>query len=100
MTGDLSWIGVWLLVLGVVAILVEGAIATLWTVRLSRRAAALNVQLAALQAELRSDVERLRAALAETQALWQPYRGLLRLLRHPLTIALMQSYARRRARAR
>jgi len=35
--------------------------------------------------------------MAETQALWQPYAGLLRWLRHPLTIALIQSYARRRA---
>lgn len=97
---NLGWIGVGLLVIGAVAIVIEGVIAMLWTLRLSRRAAALNAQLAARQAELRSDFERLQAALAETHVLWQPYRRLLRLLRHPLTIALMQSFFRRRAGAR
>jgi len=52
------------------------------------------------QTQLHSDVERLRAALAETEVLWRPYRRLLRWLRHPLAIALMQSYARRRASVR
>lgn len=94
----LGWIGVWLLVLGVVAIVVEGAIAAWWTVRLSRRAVRLNASLAAQQAEIRADVARVQSALAETVVLWQPYRRLLRLLRHPLTIALMQSFMRRAAR--
>jgi hypothetical protein len=49
---------------------------------------------------LNADLERLRASVAETHELWQPYRRLLRLLRHPLTIALMQSLARRGVAAR
>jgi hypothetical protein len=92
----LGWIGVWLLVIAVAAIVVEGGIAAWWTVRLSRRAARLNASLAAQQSDIRADVARVQAALAETLVLWRPYRRLLRLLRHPLTIALMQSYFRRR----
>jgi hypothetical protein len=97
---DLSWIGVWLLIIGVVAIVLEGALAGLWSLRLAKRSRALSARLTAEQAQLRANVERLRAALAETQALWQPYRRILRLLRHPLAIALMQSFLRRRAAAR
>lgn len=100
MTGDLSWIGVWLLVIGVAAILVEGVVAMLWSVRIARRGRELSLRLASEQAQLMADVERLRARLAETQVLWQPYRRLLGMLRHPLAVALLQSFARRRAAAR
>ncbi len=97
---DLSWIGVWLLIVGAVAIVLEGAVAAMLTVRIARRAQFLKARLKSEQAQLQSAVERLNQALAETQVLSQPYRGLLRWLRHPLTIALMQSFARRRAAAR
>jgi hypothetical protein len=39
---------------------------------------------------------RLRAAVEETKVLWRPYGRILRWARHPLAIALMESYARRR----
>jgi len=97
---DLGWIGVWLLVASFAAILVEGAVMAVLGVRMSRRARVLSARLLAEQAEIRSAVERLNASLAEMQVLWQPYRRLLRWLRHPLTIALMQSFVRRRAAAR
>jgi hypothetical protein len=97
---DLSWIGVWLLVIGAVAIVVEGVLAGLWSVRLANRSRILAARLTSEQVQLRADVERWRAAIAETQLLWQPYRRILRWLRHPLAIALLQSYARRRAAAR
>jgi hypothetical protein len=97
---DLGWIGVWLLVIGAAVILLEGVLAMLWTARLSRRAGALSARMSAEQAALQADVTRLQASLAETVVLWQPYRRLLRWLRHPLTIALMQSFIRRRAAAR
>ncbi len=93
-------IGIWLLVVAVGAIVLEGTLVGLWSVRLARKARALSARLTSERARLRSDVERLQAALSETQVLWQPYRRLLRWLRHPLTIALMQSLARRRAAAR
>jgi len=97
---DLGWIGIWLLVIGVAAILVEGVLAIAWSLRIARHGRALRTRLMTDQGRLQADVERLRGALAETQVLWQPYRRLLRWLRHPLAIALLQSYARRRASAR
>jgi len=97
MKPDPTVIGVGLLVFSAAVILIEGALAGIWTARLARRSQRLSAQLATEQQLLQADVERLNAALAEMQVLWQPYRGLLRFLRHPLVIALMQSYARRRA---
>ena len=94
---DLEAIGIWLLIFGSVAIVLELALMGYWTARLARRARTLNEQITLQQALIEADVERLRANLAETEVLWQPYRRLLRLLRHPLTIALMQSFARRMA---
>ena len=97
---DYNMIGIVLLVIGVVAIAFEGALTAAWSFRVSRRARALSERLADERGRLESDVERLRLAMAETEALWQPYSRLLRWLRHPLTIALIQSYARRRAAPR
>ena len=98
--GDLGWIGIWLLVIGSAAVLIELALMGIWTARLARRSRTLSERLVADQAQLRADAERLQASIAETRALWQPYRRLLRWLRHPIAIALLQSYARRRAAAR
>ncbi|HYU64628.1 MAG TPA: hypothetical protein VEN12_12695 [Verrucomicrobiae bacterium] len=97
---DLSLIGIWLLVASVAVIVMEGLLAALWSVRLSRRAMVLSERLMAERLSLEVDVERLRMTLDETVELWRPYRRLLRLLQHPLAIALMQSYARRRMAAR
>jgi hypothetical protein len=99
-TPDPQWIGIWLLVASLVLILFEGALAAIWSVRLSRKARAISELMASQRVVLNADVERLRASIAETHELWQPYRRLLRLLRHPLTIALMQSLARRGVAAR
>jgi hypothetical protein len=99
-TPDPQWIGIWLLVASLVLILFEGALAAIWSVRLSRKARAISELMASQRVVLNADLERLRASVAETHELWQPYRRLLRLLRHPLTIALMQSLARRGVAAR
>jgi hypothetical protein len=97
---DLSLIGIWLLVASVAVIAVEGLLAALWSVRLSTRAMVLSERLMSERLSLEADVQRLRTTLDETVELWQPYRGLMRLLQHPLAVALMQSYARRRMAAR
>jgi hypothetical protein len=97
---DYGVIGVWLLVIGVVAIVVEGALAAIWSARISRRAQELRERLLVEQGLLEADVARLRQALAETEVLWQPYGKLLRWLRHPIAIALMKSFMRRMAAAR
>jgi len=97
---DLGWIGVWLLVLGGVAIVLEGVFAAVWAVRIVKRSRALSEALASEQAKLRSESARLQAALAEMEVLWRPYRRLLGWLRHPIAIAMLQSFARSRAVAR
>ena len=97
---DYNLIGITLLVVGVLAIVIEGALAGLWSFRIARRARELSERLATEQGKLRGDVEKLRLAMAETETLWQPYARLLRWLRHPLTIALIQSFARRWAATR
>jgi hypothetical protein len=97
---DLSLIGIWLLVASVAVIALEGLLAALWSVRLSTRARVLSERLMSERLALEADVQRLRMTLNETAELWQPYRRLMRLLQHPLAVALMQSYARRRMAAR
>lgn len=100
MSVDVGTVGVWLLVISAVAIVLECALAGIWSARLARRVAAARERIAAEQKQIAADVDRLMAALAETQALWEPYARLLRWLRHPIAIALMQSFSRRRAAAR
>jgi hypothetical protein len=91
----LGWVGVALLVAAGLAILVEGALAAVWGVRVARRAVTLSERLQTERGLLEADLEKLRLAIAETRRLWRPYRIGLRWLSHPLTIALWQSYRRR-----
>jgi hypothetical protein len=92
-----GWIGVWLLVVCAVAIVVEGVVAALWAMAMAKRSIALSEQLQTERGLIEEDVKRLRAAIEETTRLWKPYARALRWLRHPITIALLQSYSRRRA---
>lgn len=96
----LTTIGVWLLVVSAVAIVVEGIVAAAWTVSIAKRSRALTEQMEAGRGLIEADFARLRAAAEETRRLWAPYRRLLRVVRHPLAVALLQSYARRRAGVR
>lgn len=93
-------IGVWLLVVSVVAVVAEGVVAAVWTVSLAKRSLALSERLESERALIETDRERLRAAIEETKRLWRPYKRILRWVRHPLAIALLESYARRRVGAR
>ncbi len=96
----LTTIGVWLLVVSVVAIVVEAAVSAVWAASLVKRSRALSEGIEAQRALIEDDLARLRAAIEETRRLWRPYERILRRLRHPLVIALLESLARRRARAR
>lgn len=96
----LTTIGVWLLVASAIAIVVEGIVAAVWTVSIAKRSRLLSEQIEAGRGLIEADLARLRTAVEETRRLWTPYRRLLRLVRHPLAIALLQSYARRRAGVR
>ena len=91
-----GWVGVWLLVVCAVAIVVEGVVAALWGMAMAKRTRALAEQVETERGLIEADMKRLQAALEETRRLWKPYRRALRLLGHPIAIALLQSYARRR----
>lgn len=93
-------IGVWLLVVSAAAIVVEGVLAAVWGISFARRSLALSERLQSERAAIEADIARLQAALEETKRLWRPYGRVLRWVRHPLVIALLESYARRRAGAR
>jgi hypothetical protein len=96
---QLGWIGVWLLVAAGLVILLELTLMAVWGLAVGKRARLLAEVLETERGLIESDLQRLRFAIEETERLWQPYRKALRWLRHPLVIALLQSY-RRRATAR
>jgi hypothetical protein len=87
----LGWLGVALLVGGVVATLIEGVIAAVWMRRVSAKGRLLSEGLEGERTLINADLERLRQALDETRALWQPYHKALRLVRHPLVVAVTRS---------
>ena len=91
----LGTIGIWLLVAGVLAIVVEMVLVAMWGLALGRRARALSERGESERSQIRADVERLRQAIEEMKVLWRPYRRVLRWLRHPLVVALLGSYRRR-----
>ena len=93
----MSSVGPWLLVLGAAVILVEGTVASVWTVRLARQGRALTAMLERQRGLVQADVSRLRETLEETRRLWEPWRRALRWLRHPLVAALLASFWRRLA---
>jgi hypothetical protein len=90
-----GWVGVGLLVAAGLAVILEAVVAALWSLGLARRSQALAKLIESEREMLLADLERLRLAMQETERLWRPYRRVLRWLRHPLTIALWQSYRRR-----
>jgi hypothetical protein len=96
---SLGWIGVWLLVFSVIAIAVELAVAAWWTWKVAKRSRELSARLAEENALVQGELARLALALGETAVLWRPYARVLRWYRHPLTIALLESYARRKVHA-
>ena len=96
----LTTIGVWLLVVSAVAIVVEGVLAGVWGVAMAKRSRALAERLQTERGLIEADIAQLLAALDDTERLWRPFGRALRWLRHPLTIALLESFARRRSAAR
>ena len=91
----LGTIGIWLLVAGAVAIVIEMVLVAVWGVAMSRRMRALTASIESERSEAQADLERLKLAIEETKRLWRPYRRALRWLRHPLVLALLGSYRRR-----
>ena len=96
----LGTIGIWLLVSAGLVLIVELVLVGVWGAAMSRRMLALNQSISIQRAEIQADLERLRRAIEETKALWQPYRRILRMLNHPLLLAVFASLRRRRRAAR
>jgi hypothetical protein len=93
-----GWVGVWLLVASLALLVFELALFLPRLVRLGRRALVLQALLDREDAGRRLELSRRRALQLELDLLLRPYRRGRRWLRHPLTLALFQSYRRRRAR--
>ena len=92
---DYGLIGIYLLIAGAVAIVIECGLGAWWSVRIARRSQALNERLLSERANLEESVARLQMTLEEMKVLWEPYSRLFRWVQHPLAIALMQSFLRR-----
>jgi hypothetical protein len=92
----LGWVGIGLLVAASLAIVVEAVLAAVWGTAVAKRAVKLSELLNSERGLLQADLETLRWALEETERLWRPYRTILGWLNHPLSIALLASYRRRR----
>jgi hypothetical protein len=91
-----GWVGVGLLVVAGLAIVVESIVAAWWGYSVAKRAMTLSQRLETERGLLDDVLEKLRRALEETKRLWRPYGVALRWLQHPLFIALLASYRRRR----
>ena len=99
---DATWallgtIGIWLLVAAALAIIVELVLVAVWGLAFGRRMRELTRRVDSEREQIQADVERLKHAIEETQALWRPYRRFLHWVRHPLVLALLGSYRRRMA---
>ena len=92
----MGWVGVGLLVTAGLVVVVEAIVAVVWAAGMTRRTQIVSERLKTERGLLEADLEKLRLAMEETQRLWRPYRRILRWLQHPLTIALLGSYSRRR----
>jgi len=96
----IGWIGIGVLIAAVLAIVIEGVVAAVWSMRVAKAALLLSDRVESERADIEADVAKLRAALEEMRRLWQPYRRVLRWVQHPLVIALIGSFQRRRMRVR
>jgi hypothetical protein len=94
----LGTIGIWLLVAGVLAIVIEMVLLAVWGSAVARRMRTLVLYMETERVVMQRDVKRLTRAIDETKMLWRPYGRALRWLRHPLVVAVLGSYRRRRSR--
>jgi hypothetical protein len=84
-------------VIGLVAILIELVLIVPRALRLNLQAAVLVDSIEETRVAIEASLAELRTAGRETHILWRPYRRVVRWLSHPLTIAVFESYRRRRS---
>ena len=93
-----GWIGAWLLAVGLAIISVELALLTPRVLRLQRKAVLLRTVLEREAEAGGLELQRLQVLLDEIDFRLRPYRRVRRLLVHPLALALLESYRRRRSK--
>lgn len=93
----LGKIGIAMALLGLVAILIELALIVPRALRLNAQIAVFVAAIEETRMAIEANLSELHTAGQETHILWRPYRRVLRWLSNPLTIALFESYRRRRA---
>ena len=91
-----AWVGLGLMAFGLLVALAGVARALPRAVRVRRQVVAFQRLLAQGGGAVIAELEELQVQREERAALLKPYRRWLKRARHPLLIALAQSYARRR----
>jgi hypothetical protein len=92
-----GWIGLGLLCAAALVTLLRAATLVPRAIRVGRRWRRLAVLAVAERQAVASQVESLRTANQDREAMLRATRRRLGWARHPLTLALLQSYRRRRA---
>jgi enoyl-CoA hydratase/carnithine racemase len=93
-------VGQAMLVLALVLILGGVVVSLPRLLRVRRRALTLSVQVKAAQAEALGALDRLGERRQETEQILRPMRRLRRWVRHPLSVATVQSFRRKGRRRR
>jgi len=92
----LDWLGLDMVAVGLAAMLVALLLLLPRFLCLTKRLDDLTLLYDEYSRLTRDDLRTLSLALAETHALLRPYRRLQRWLGHPVSLALLASYRRRR----
>jgi len=91
-----GWLGVDMAVIGLIAIALEVLLLLPRVLRLTKRLNELTLLYDDQIRLTRDELQILSHTLSETRALLRPYRRIQRWLGHPLTLAVLASYRRRR----
>ena len=92
-----GWIGIWLSAAGLIVIVLELALMGPRLSRLQRQTLLLRSVLERENIARSVELQHLRLALGDLDLKLRPYRRVRRVLLHPLTLALRESYRRRRS---
>lgn len=95
-----AWLGIDLAVIGLVIVAIELALITPRVLRLTKRVGELNLLLTDNVRLTNHELKLLHESRAETDSLLRPFRRAARWVGHPVTLALLESYRRRRAARR
>lgn len=95
-----QWVGAGMAVAGLLLVVIELILIIPRAIRLTNRLKQLNLLFEDSLRLTHHELQSLSETRVETQALLRPYRQIARWLGHPITLALLASYRRRRAARR